>query len=93
MQHRDWLSSAASMAGMYHDSYWYRYFAARRDVEFYLGLGSIAFGLLSIATGKTLVKYHGIVSRAEDPRGFWENIAVVFAIGVVFIALFLLGPS
>ena len=31
------------MAAMDHDSYWYHYFAARRDVELYLGLGSIAF--------------------------------------------------
>jgi hypothetical protein len=81
------------MSAMDHDSYWYQYFAARRDVELYLGLGSIAFALISMATGKTLVKFQGIVSRAEDPRGFWGNVAVVCAMGAILLGLFLFGPT
>jgi hypothetical protein len=81
------------MAAMNHDSYWYQYFAARRNVELYLGLGSIAFALISMVTGKTLVKFQGIVSRAEDRKGFWWNVAVVSAMGAVFLSLFLFGPS
>lgn len=83
----------ASMAPMDHSSYWYQYFAARRDVEFYLGLGSIAFALISMVTGKTLDRYQGIVSRAENPKGFWGNVAVVSAMGAIFLGLFLFGPS
>jgi hypothetical protein len=78
---------------MDHDSYWYQYFAARRDVELYLGLGSIAFALISTATGKTLVKFQGIVSRVEDPKGFWWNVAVIGAMGAIFLGLFFFGPS
>ena len=81
------------MAGMDHDSYWYQYFAARHDVELYIGLFSIGFALISTITGKTLVKYQGIVSRAEDPKGFWLNIVVVGAMGAICLGLFLFGPS
>ncbi len=81
------------MTAMDHDSYWYHYFAVRRDVELYLGLGSIAFALISIATGKTLVRFQGVVSRAEDPKGFRENVAAACAIGAIFLGLFLFGPS
>lgn len=78
---------------MDHDSYWYQYFATRRDVELYLGLGSIAFALISMAIGRTLVRFQGIVSRVEDPKGFWWNVAVVGAMGAIFLGLFLFGPS
>jgi hypothetical protein len=81
------------MAGMNHDSYWYQYFAARRDVELYLGLGLIAFALISTATGKTLVRFKGIVSRVEDPKGFWWDVAIVSAMGATLLGLFLFGPS
>jgi len=81
------------MAAMDHDSYWYQYFAARRDVELYLGLGSIAFSFISMVAGKTLVRFRGIVSRAEDPKGFWWNVAVVSAMGAILLSLFLFGPS
>jgi hypothetical protein len=81
------------MAAMDHNSYWYQYFAARRDVELYLGLGLIAFAFISTITGKTLVKFQGIVSRAADPKGFWWNVAVVCAMGVIFLGLFIFGPS
>jgi hypothetical protein len=81
------------MASMDHDSYWYQYFAARHNVELYIGLGSIGFALISLVTGKTLVKYQGIVSRAEDPKRFWQNVVVVCAMGAIFLGLFLFGPS
>ena len=81
------------MVGVDHASYLYRYFAARHDIELYIGLGSIGFALVSMITGKTLVKYQGIVSRAEDPKGFWQNVAVVGAMGAIFLGLFLFGPG
>jgi hypothetical protein len=84
---------AERMAWMDHDSYWYQYFAARRDVELYIGLFSIGFSLISTITGKTLVKYQGIVSRTEDPKEFWQTVILVYAMGAIFLGLFLFGPS
>jgi len=83
----------ANIARMDHDSYWYQYFAARRDVELYIGLGSIGFALVSVIAGKTLVKFQGAVSRAEEPNGFWWNVATFCAMGTIFLGLFFFGPS
>jgi hypothetical protein len=78
---------------MDHDSYWYRYFAARHDIELYIGLVSIGFSLISTLTGKTLVKGQGIVSRADDPKVFAWNVTLVGAMGAILLGLFFFGPS
>ncbi len=49
----------------------------------------MAVVLISILTGRTLVKYQGIVSRADDPKTFWENIAVYCVLGLVCFGLYL----
>ncbi len=45
--------------------------------------------LISILTGRTLVKYQGIVSRADDPKTFWWSVAVDFLLGLVGFGLYL----
>ena len=37
----------------------------------------MAVVLISILTGSTLVKYQGIVSRADDPKTFWGALSFI----------------
>jgi hypothetical protein len=46
----------------------------------------ISLGAHSIATGRTWVRFGGWAYRANEPKTFWWNVAVLFLIG-----LFLLG--
>jgi hypothetical protein len=57
----------------------------------FLVLGTVLFGLASIftLTGKCLVKYRGIINRAEDPKTFWQNIALYFLLGLICLGLYL----
>ena len=52
-------------------SYWHEYLMARNQVFLVLGVVLMALVLISTLTGITLVKYQGIVSRADDPKVFW----------------------
>ena len=78
---------------MDHDSYWYRYLAARHDTSIGIALIFIGAALLSSLTGKTLVRFQGIVSRAKDPKGFWQAVISLYVIGAIFLSLFVFGPS
>jgi hypothetical protein len=42
-------------------------------------------------TGETLVRFQGVVRRAEDPKGFWWDVALYYFFGAIFIALYLLN--
>lgn len=77
------------MAGMDHDSYWHRYLMARHHVSLILGIVLMGMVLISTLTGRSLVKYRGIVSRAEDPKTFWQSIALYFLLGIFFLGLYL----
>jgi hypothetical protein len=81
------------MVGMDHNGYWYGYLAARHDVFFYIGVVSIAAVLISALTGKTLVRFHGVVSKTEDPKGFWQAVIILFIMGAACIGLYTFGPS
>ncbi len=76
------------MADMDHDSYWYRYLLARHDVFFYMGVVCVASALIFTVSGGCLVKYQGIVLRSKDPKTFWQNVAVYYALGFISIALY-----
>jgi hypothetical protein len=80
------------MADMDQDGYWYRYLAARHDTFLYLGLFCLGAALISALTGKTIVKFRGIVSRDKEPKDFWQNVVVILGMGVALIGLFIFGP-
>ena len=48
---------------------------------------------ISILTGKTLVKYQGIVSRADDPKTFWGSVVVDCLLGFVCLGLYLYAAN
>ena len=78
---------------MDHDGYWYRYMAARHDVLLYIGLVCLGVVLISVLTGKTLVKGQGIVSKTKDPKNFWGNVTTFLVLGAALIGLYAFGPS
>jgi hypothetical protein len=62
---------------------------ARHDVFLGLGIVLMVVTLISAITGKTLVKYQGIVSRAEDPNTFWQTVALYCVLGLLCLGLYL----
>jgi hypothetical protein len=70
-------------------SYWHGYLMARHHVSLVLGVVLMAVVLISILTGRTLVKYQRIVSRADDPKTFWGSVVVDCLLGLVFLGLYL----
>jgi hypothetical protein len=77
------------MADMDHDSYWYRYLMARHHTFLMLGTVLVAVALIFTLTGRCLVKYKGIISRAKDPKGFWQGVAEYYLLGLLFLGLYL----
>lgn len=70
-------------------SYWHGYLMARHQVFMWMGIVLVAMTLIFTLTGQCLVKYQGIVSRAEDPKTFWQNVALYFVLGLIFLGLYL----
>jgi hypothetical protein len=62
---------------------------ARHHVFLVLGMVLMGMSLIFTITGKCLVKYEGIVSRAEDPKTFWQGITTYFVLGLVCFGLYL----
>ena len=69
-------------------SYWRGYFMARHHVFLVLGMVLEAGALISTLTGRTFVKYQGIVSRATDPKTFQDNVVFYYLFGFFFVALY-----
>jgi hypothetical protein len=74
---------------MDHDSYWYGYLMARHNISLILAVVLIGMALISTVTGVCLVKYQGIVMRATDPKTFWQNVAMYYLLGILFLGLYL----
>jgi len=55
----------------------------------WMGIVLVALTVIFTLTGQCLVKYRGIVSRAEDPKTFWQNIALYFVLGLICLGLYL----
>ncbi len=58
--------------------------------------GLLTFGILLIAlgvfytyTGKAYARLHGWIYRADDPKGFWLEVAGSYLLGLALIGLFL----
>ena len=73
---------------MYNGSYWRGYFMARHHVSLVIGIVLEAGALISTLTGRTFVKYQGIVSRAKDPKTFQDNVVFYYLFGFFFLILY-----
>ncbi len=74
-------------------SYWHEYLLARHHTSLILGLVFLSMALISMLTGRCLVKYRGIVSRADDPKTFWQSIFVYWLLSLIFLALYFYTAS
>jgi hypothetical protein len=54
-----------------------------------LGGISLCVGVVSTCTGVTWARGGHIIYRAEEPRQFWQDVAMCYLIGVGFIGFFL----
>jgi heme/copper-type cytochrome/quinol oxidase subunit 2 len=77
------------MADMDHDSYWHGYLMARHHTFLFLGTVLMVMALISTLTGRCLVKYQGIINRAEDPRTFCQNVALHYLLSLLSLGLYL----
>lgn len=71
--------------------YWFLYLTSRRYVSMYIGLALLFIAAVSTLTGKTLERYHGIVSRDEDPKRFRGDVVTCLILGLLFISLSLVS--
>lgn len=78
---------------MEHGSYWHAYLMARHDIFLILGSILLIMALISTLTGRCLVKYRGIVSRADHPKMFWQTIALYSLLGLFSLGLYLYTAS
>jgi hypothetical protein len=74
---------------MDHDSYWYGYLMARHHTFLILGTVLMVMALISTLAGRCLVKGQGIINRAEDPKTFWQNVAMYYLLGLLCLGLYL----
>jgi hypothetical protein len=77
------------MADMGQDSYWHEYLMARHHTSLILGTVLMVMALIFTLTGRCLVKYQGIISRADDPKTFWQNVALYYLLGLLCLGLYL----
>jgi hypothetical protein len=61
---------------------------ARHEVFLIGGWVSMAVTLTSLLTGTCLVKYRGFVFREEDPKEFWQGVAMYCAFGLISFWLY-----
>ena len=78
-----------STVGMDHASYWHGYLKARHHVFLIMAIVLMVMALISMLTGRCLVKYRGIVSRADEPDTFRQTIVLDSVLGLIFLGLFL----
>jgi heme/copper-type cytochrome/quinol oxidase subunit 2 len=77
------------MADMDHDSYWHGYLMARHQTFLILGTVLMVMALISTLTGRCLVKYRGIIGRAERPKAFRQNVTLCYLLGLLSLGLYL----
>ena len=77
------------MATMDHTSYWHEYLMARHHTFLILGIVLMVVALIFTLTGTCLVRYGGIIYRAENPKTFWQNIAMICLLALACLGLYL----
>ena len=74
---------------MDHDSDWHGYLMARHRVFLILGTVLMALSVISTLTGVSVEKGRGIIYRSDDPKNFWQNIALYCLLGLLCLRLYL----
>ena len=68
----------------------YSYLIDKRHRPLLLGIFSMLLAAAMIMTGQTWEGYGGpLVTRTENPKRFWKNVAVIIFVGLAGIGFFL----
>ena len=71
----------------------YSYLIDRQHRFLLIGIILLIVAVAFTLTGESLERYGRIVSRAEEPKRFWWNVATFYLGGILFIALYLYDIS
>ena len=66
----------------------YSYLLDKQHRILLIGIVLLVMTAVFTLSGETLERYHGIVSRAEEPKRFWWDVVVYFLLGLFFIGLY-----
>ena len=66
---------------------------ARHHTFLILGVVLMVMALIFTLTGTCLVRFGGIIYRAEDPKAFWKNIVVILLLALACLGLYLYTAS
>jgi hypothetical protein len=53
------------------------------------GMFVLFLGVFYTYTGKAYIRFHGWVSRTDEPKRYWLEVVAYFVVGAVFIVIFL----
>jgi hypothetical protein len=62
---------------------------ARHQTFLVLGTVLIVAASIYVLTGRCFAPHQGIISRAEDPKTFWQTVAVCYVLGLLCLGLYL----
>jgi hypothetical protein len=75
-----------------HGSGWdidhYSYLIDRQHRFLLIGIVLLVMTAVFTLSGETLERYHGIVSRAEEPKRFWWDVVLYFLGGLFLFPSF-----
>ena len=71
----------------------YSYLIDRQHRFLLIGIILLIVAVAFTLTGESLERYGRMVSRAEEPKRFWWNVATFYLGGILFIALYLYNIS
>jgi Na+/proline symporter len=71
--------------------HWLLLLSSRRYAYMFIGLGCWLIAAVSMAAGKTLERFYGVVSRDQEPKRFRRNVVGYFIVGLFFVGLSLIA--
>jgi H+/Cl- antiporter ClcA len=66
----------------------YSYLMDRQHRFLLIGIIVLVIAVIFTLTGQSLERFGRMVSRAEEPKRFWWNVAMFYLGGIFFIALY-----
>ena len=58
-----------------------------------IGIVVLVVATMFTLTGQSLAPFGRMVNRPDEPRKFWQNVAICYFCGVLFIGLYLYNTS
>jgi hypothetical protein len=72
---------------------YFSYLIDRQHRFLLIGILLLVMAVFFTLTGETVERWRGIVSRSEESKRFWWDVALIYLGGIFFIALYLFNRS